>query len=192
MRPSLPTSWQHSPQRPLCLIDTVGCSPSLTCASQEHVCLACSLPFHLLTARVFPPKADSAKPSSAAPRHLPCQPSLPSLEPMFAVCDPNLSLHLHGAHPQPSGYMQRFRRDGVYTLDLKEVNANLPVLVADASRGGQAQWIGPGGLKSAAGSGPGCGRRCDRRQRGPPGDGTVLRHGPRRAAWRVPRRDAGQ
>ena len=65
---------------------------------------------------------------------------------MFAVCDPNLSLHLHGAHPQPSGYMQRFRRDGVYTLDLKEVNANLPVLVADASRGGQAQWIGPGGL----------------------------------------------
>eukprot|EP00667_Euglena_gracilis_P011060 EG_transcript_11279 len=43
-------------------------------------------------------------------------------------------------------YMAHFQRDGQYSLDLRETNANLPQLVADETRGGQAAWVGPGGL----------------------------------------------
>uniref|UniRef100_A0A7S4LBB4 AB hydrolase-1 domain-containing protein n=1 Tax=Eutreptiella gymnastica TaxID=73025 RepID=A0A7S4LBB4_9EUGL len=45
-------------------------------------------------------------------------------------------------------YMRHFCEDGDYSLNLSEVNANLPVLTADAS--GQASWVGDQGLSPAS------------------------------------------
>ena len=44
--------------------------------------------------------------------------------------------------------MRHFCEDGDYSLNLSEVNANLPVLTADAS--GQASWVGDQGLSPAS------------------------------------------